>query len=506
MYQGQTCLFIIEENGVTFPYNDPDPLTNSFNQLSLIPPTLVTQEKVTFIIDDVASNNTMYEVPGYPGIYIPFNRVGNRKWRAPTCDCKSRGLAKHQGHGIYICVHNCLKTNFPRQAREWDYEKNHPLRPEDVLPACGLRVWWKCENNTCGHHMWEARITGRTRKHAEHFGCPFCSNNRTCPCKSVVLQCPRLVAEYHPTLNTLPLASYSKGSTVKIWWKCLDHQTCNKHVWLAPICERRSGSIGCPFCANWRTCDCNHLGITHPHLAAQWHPANKVAFWQVTHGSRYVAWWVCSNHKSCNKHVWECKVSQLTNPNANNGCPMCSGQRVCDCNNLLALKPDVAAFWHPTKNDFGPETVTPNSAKRAWFRCKEGHESYVIVQSRSRGRYCYICSEKGYSRVAIRWIQRIQQAQGITIRHALSEGGEFQTEVGNVDGYCKETNTVYEYHGVYWHGHPSLGRDNEIHAGWKDGRTFADVYRRTMIRDEQIRSLGYNLVIMWEHEDDGTNI
>lgn len=35
--------------------------------------------------------------------------------------------------------------------------------------------------------------------------------------------------------------------------------------------------------------------------------------------------------------------------------------------------------------------------------------------------------------------------------------GEYRIEgVGKVDGFCEQTNTVYEYHGDYWHGNPDI--------------------------------------------------
>ncbi len=39
----------------------------------------------------------------------------------------------------------------------------------------------------------------------------------------------------------------------------------------------------------------------------------------------------------------------------------------------------------------------------------------------------------------------------IKIRHALN-GGEKVILGKKVDGYSKETNTVYQFHGCFWHG------------------------------------------------------
>jgi len=57
-----------------------------------------------------------------------------------------------------------------------------------------------------------------------------------------------------------------------------------------------------------------------------------------------------------------------------------------------------------------------------------------------------------------------------------------------VDGYEPETNTVYEYLGNYWHGHPATnpGRKKDLDA--------------TVVRFEKLRSLGYVVKFVWESD------
>jgi hypothetical protein len=67
------------------------------------------------------------------------------------------------------------------------------------------------------------------------------------------------------------------------------------------------------------------------------------------------------------------------------------------------------------------------------------------------------------------------------------------------DGYDPETNTVYEFHGDYWHGNPDNQQQDKIFHG---DVTFGDRYRTTKSKEEKIVSLGYNLVVIWESEYD----
>ena len=103
------------------------------------------------------------------------------------------------------------------------------------------------------------------------------------------------------------------------------------------------------------------------------------------------------------------------------------------------------------------------------------------------------------SQPAIEWMEYIMEKKGIHIQHEQN-GGEAHI-IGTcyrVDGYCKETNTIYEFHGDYWHGNPDVYLSDEINKTNK--RTMGELYENTIQREQALRSLGYNLVVIWESE------
>lgn len=51
-----------------------------------------------------------------------------------------------------------------------------------------------------------------------------------------------------------------------------------------------------------------------------------------------------------------------------------------------------------------------------------------------------------YSKVSIRWLDFIAHKENIFIHHALNGTGEVKIEGTSVDGFCQETNTVYQFH------------------------------------------------------------
>ena len=118
---------------------------------------------------------------------------------------------------------------------------------------------------------------------------------------------------------------------------------------------------------------------------------------------------------------------------------------------------------------------------------------------------CSSCCTIGASKKQLEWLQYEQDKIEHHIQNHTSEKGEYKISgVGKVDGYCHETNTVYEFHGIFWHGHPTFFDPNTIHPVTKT-KTYGEKYEETLTRDEKIRNLGYNLVIIWEHEWDEIN-
>ena len=124
----------------------------------------------------------------------------------------------------------------PSLVMEWHPTKNKPLRPRDVTPGSGKKVWWLCDKG----HEWQAAIYSRSGGS----GCPHCRNGLTLENDQPLVMDLSLKKQWHPTknVNLNPLyidSSYPK----KVWWVCQDG-----YEWLATIKSRLNGA-GCPRCA-----------------------------------------------------------------------------------------------------------------------------------------------------------------------------------------------------------------------------------------------------------------
>lgn len=133
----------------------------------------------------------------------------------------------------------------------------------------------------------------------------------------------------------------------------------------------------------------NILAIKHPELINEWHPTKNgnLTPWDVPMGSGIKVWWKCKNN-----HEW--KVS-INNRHNGNKCPYCSNKKACNDNCLATINPKLAKEWHPTKNgNLTPFDILPNSRKKIWWKCKNGHEWQSTADSRSSGVGCPYFSNK----------------------------------------------------------------------------------------------------------------
>jgi len=72
----------------------------------------------------------------------------------------------------------------------------------------------------------------------------------------------------------------------------------------------------------------------------------------------------------------------------------------------------------------------------------------------------------------------------------------------SADGYDPQTNTIYEFHGDYWHGNPKKFNLEDINKTTKC--SFGELHKRTQEKKDTLISLGYNYIEMWESDFNST--
>jgi uncharacterized protein YggL (DUF469 family) len=68
----------------------------------------------------------------------------------------------------------------------------------------------------------------------------------------------------------------------------------------------------------------------------------------------------------------------------------------------------------------------------------------------------------------------------------------------HADGYDPETNTIYEFHGDYWHGNPTLYDPTIYNSTTKC--TMGNLYEKTQQKKIRCLELGYKYVEIWESQ------
>lgn len=123
----------------------------------------------------------------------------------------------------------------PDLIKEWHPSKNAPIKPRDVTPGSGKKIWWLCTEG----HEWQAVVYSRSRGS----GCPYCNGSNLADNSAFTVANSPFKMEWHPTANDgLNPAIWSMDISERAWWICR-----KGHEWQATFKARIKGN-GCPIC------------------------------------------------------------------------------------------------------------------------------------------------------------------------------------------------------------------------------------------------------------------
>lgn len=349
---------------------------------------------------------------------------------------------RNNGNGCPYCLgryavkgENDLQTVNPALAKEWNYEKNDDLKPEEFTANSNKDVWWKCSKG----HVWHASIANRSKGN----GCPVCNSERK-------TSFPEYALAYYLKRSGLDVVhSYrAKGYELDIYipslkiaieydgyywhknrmrkdieknYKCkkdgiklyrlreglpplngssIDYIVQENQKNLSKVLEAvLSEIIGDCISVDMETDAVaienlrvltekeNSLFFSNPETTGEWH-YEKNGVLKPEHfapNSHRKVWWKCQIG-----HEWQASIA---NRNKGHGCPYCSGKKVLPgYNDLQTVNPALANEWNYEKNTgVRPIDVTPNSNKKAWWICSNGHEWEAKINNRNNGNGCPIC-------------------------------------------------------------------------------------------------------------------
>ena len=203
---------------------------------------------------------------------------------------------------------------------------------------------------------------------------------------------PLLAADWDYKKN-YPLTPdlFQPNSRIVVWWKC---PVAEDHEWKVSLNHRTAKQTQCPFCSGRLADSTNNLQITHPNLAAEWHPTKNgnLKPTDFKAGASKKVWWKCPVAED---HEWPAKIQNRANGRK---CPFCGGKTASSTNNLQDFFPAVSADWDYKKNHpLTPRDVVKNSSKKVYWRCsvhpQESWKTKVSYRTRDNQKYggCKLC-------------------------------------------------------------------------------------------------------------------
>ncbi|DBA68594.1 TPA: hypothetical protein ACH3X2_013532 [Trebouxia sp. C0005] len=277
--------------------------------------------------------------------------------------------------------------------KQWHAKLNMHLGHIVIRPASKRKVWWSCDQCPDGlPHIWEATVVNRTYG----TGCPFCSGKAVCQHNTLARKAPD-VALFWDAKKNHPMSPnhVTVSSNMRAHWKC---SAC-LHEWQASVLNKVHYTTGCPKCAKanaGRKADGTRqkhpsFGRAKHALLQQWdHDRNRENGNypdNTTLRSVKLIWWQCHECPKGKVHSWQARPADRTSPKKPTGCPCCVGKKLCECNTLQTVYPDIAADFDVETNGLSAAEVTSSaSTKYSWLSDEPGAKKRSVHQRTTHAR------------------------------------------------------------------------------------------------------------------------
>lgn len=123
------------------------------------------------------------------------------------------------------------------------------------------------------------------------------------------------------------------------------------------------------------------------------------------------------------------------------------------------------------------------------------HGKFVqLINEHIKSKYgCPSCAKSSTTIAEIDWLSKFDITH---YQHKIQMGEHFI----KVDGYNTITNTVYEYLGNYWHGHPIYSANCKNIINQNNKKLFTELFDETFNRFQLLKSMEYNIIYVWEYD------
>lgn len=307
---------------------------------------------------------------------------------------------------------------------EWtgEVEGRKNVSIDKITKASGKKAKWRCSKG----HEWVVTINNRT---SSKTCCPHCfniakakpleENSLKTWCLSSGSFGEQLMLEWTGEVDgkkNVGIDDVTRASQKKAKWKCS-----KGHEWIATIGCRTSQKTGCPYCVYKNRADkiirnkvlakkdlktwCLANGEFGKTLMSEWTGEVdcecNVEIDKITMASAKKARWKCIKG-----HEWIATIIQRTRDKSS--CPFCARDRVSDTNSLKTWCLSNGSWGEQLMSEWTGEVegkknidmsdVARASAKKAKWKCSNGHEWFTTINNRASHKSgCPFCNTWGTS-------------------------------------------------------------------------------------------------------------
>ena len=334
------------------------------------------------------------------GLFPETTTPGSNKfawWKCDVCGCswQAKIVNRKNGRGCPACAHqgvftgiNDLCTTHPDLAKEWDYEENGDLLPQNVSYGMGKKVGWKCSVG----HKYKATILHRS----SGTNCPVCNSGRqTSFAEQTVYYYikklfPNAINRYKDIFDNgmeidiyIPDIRYAIEYDGSFWHKSSKYDREKKkyeicqfnHIKLIRIKATKDGGFSDVMCYADDTLFLKEDDTTALQLLIQ------------------DLYFKLSNLSMPSTHPMIRWRETVETVNVERDRYKILDYRSNICDSFEYNYPQLAAEWHPTKNgDLTPNQFKSKSSFVAWWKCSKcDYEWRTSISNRSKGTGCSKC-------------------------------------------------------------------------------------------------------------------
>lgn len=385
---------------------------------------------------------------------VPFKHLQGQG--CPKCSRKKRVLKQSKTSNQFI------KDAIEKHGDKYDYSRVEYVN-------CHTKI-----NIICKEH---GEFTQEPASHLSGNGCPQCGGRYQYTQNDFIIKANKK----HNFIYDYSKVNYKKWN-IKVIIGCIKHgdfeQTPNCHL----------QGQGCPMCGLKQTKSKEQFIKEAIEKHGDKYDYSNVEY--VNTNSRVII--ICKKHsefkQTPTKHLF------------GRGCKKCAIELNSD--KLRFTKQmfiSKAIIIHGDKYDYS-QVIYNKSQSKVKIICKIHGIFEQTANKHLQGQGCPKCKcNLQTSKPAQQWIDYLSISKP-DIQHFYSENGEFSIPNSKykADGYDENTNTIYEFHGDFWHGNPKLFNKDEMNKITKT--TFGELYEKTLSKEEYCKSQGYRYISLWEND------